>query len=246
MVKEQLPQSAVSMQKTTSTWFLDSCASRHLCNDRNLFKSTRAKSIDFMTAAGQIIRTDEVGTVSIPIAGDTAIELHDVDFAPGCDSNLISLGQLRESGVTYQDDPTMMTLMKDGKIVAHAKRERNLFTLDLATSGKAMAIILVRPKAKAMAITGRGQPSHLVSQNERIRLWHRRLAHASNARVVRASKLVDGIDLDYSDKEYDPAEVLIDSDNPDVSDLSEANGDSTPTQQPALLAAICQTTNTNT
>lgn len=46
MVKKQL------LQKVNSTsWYLDSCASRHLCNDRRLFSSTRAKSIDFVTAA---------------------------------------------------------------------------------------------------------------------------------------------------------------------------------------------------
>lgn len=72
------------------------------------------------------------------------------------------------------------------------------------------------PRQFAMAMTGRGRPTHLVSQNKRVRLWHRRLAHISNARVLRAAKLVDGMKLD-NEKEYDPAEVLIDSDDSDVS-----------------------------
>lgn len=190
------------LQKTTSsTWFLDSCAPRHLCNNRSLFRSTQARSIDFVTAAGQIIRTNEIGTVAIPLSGGKTIELHNVAFAPECDSNLISLGQLRESGITYHDDPTMMTLMKDGSAIAHAKRERNLFILDLAIPGVAMSIRCLKPKA--MAITGRGRPTHLVSRNKRIRVWHRRLAHASNARVVRAAKLTDGINLsNTSNDEY--------------------------------------------
>lgn len=96
MVKEK-----EKLQKpSNSTWFLDSCASRHLCNDQSLFSNTRAKSIDLVTAAGEVIRTEEVGTVSIPLANGTTIELHNVALAPGCDSNLISLGQLRESGIT--------------------------------------------------------------------------------------------------------------------------------------------------
>lgn len=53
-------ESLQNLQKTTSnTWFLDSCASRHLCNNRKLFRSTHAKSLDFVTAAGQVIRTNK-------------------------------------------------------------------------------------------------------------------------------------------------------------------------------------------
>lgn len=84
-----------------------------MCNDRQSFSNTRAKSIDFVTAAGQVIRTEEIGTVSIPLADGTKIELHNIALAPRCDSNLISLGQLREGGITYHDSPTSMTLMSD-------------------------------------------------------------------------------------------------------------------------------------
>lgn len=67
-----------------------------------------------------------------------------------------------------------------------------------------------------MAINGQGQPMHLMSQNKRIRLWHRRLAHISNACVVRAAKLVDGIIFEQEGREYDPAKVLIGSDDSDA------------------------------
>lgn len=189
-----------------------------------------------MTAAGQVIRTEEIGTVSIPLADGSTIELHNVALAPGCDLNLISLGQLRESGITYHDNPAAMTLMKDGKVIAHARKNRNLFTLELAQPGRAMATIkTVSIQLRTMAITGGGRPTHLVSQNKRIHLWHRRLAHISNAYVVRASKLVDGINLDNNNKEYNPAEVLIDSDDSDMSKLSDPDKKSL-TQHPSTKA----------
>ena len=135
MVKEQRLQKG----SKTSTWFFNSCVSRHLCNNRKLFINMRAKSIDFLTAAGQIIWTEEVGTVSIPLSTGR-IELHNVTLAPDCNSNLISLGQLKESGITYHDNPEAMTLMRIGKINANAKREQNFFTLDLAQLGKVIAM----------------------------------------------------------------------------------------------------------
>ncbi len=134
MVKEQR-NGLRRPSQPNSPWFLDSCASRHLCNDCRLFSSTRAKSIDFVTAAGQIIQTEEVGTVSIPLTGGTTIELHNVALAPDCDSKLISLGQLREGGITYHDNPATMTMMRGRKIIAHAKRNHNPFTLDSAVRG---------------------------------------------------------------------------------------------------------------
>ena len=111
-----------------------------------------------------------------------------------------------------------MTLMRNGKIVAHAKREQNVFTLDLAPPSQAMS-------AKAMAIREKGRPTQFVSQNKQSRLWHPLLAHVSNARVVRAFNLVDGVDLGPDNKEYGSAKVFIDSDNLDHSEASANEND---------------------
>lgn len=107
--------------------------------------------------------------------------------------------------------------MRGNKTIVRAKKSHNLFTLDSAMPGQIMSAI-----SRAMAITGRGRPTHLVSKNKRIRLWHQRLAHVSNARVVRVSKLVESIDLGPA-KEYDPTEVFVDSkDSDDSEDNSRA------------------------
>lgn len=128
MVKEQRLQKLGA----DSTWFLDLCALCHICNDQKLFSNLKAKSIDFVTAAGQVIQIEEIGTVSIQLADGNSIKLYNIALALGCDSNLISLGQLQETGITYHDSPSAMTLMQQEKIIAHAKRAGNLFTLHLA------------------------------------------------------------------------------------------------------------------
>ena len=71
--------------------------------------------------------------------------------------------------------------------------------------------------SRVMVITGRGQPTHLVSKNKRIRLWHQRLAYVSNVQVVKASKLVKGINLGPA-KEYDSTKVFVDSKDSDNSE----------------------------
>ena len=92
-------------------------------------------------AKGQIIYTKKIGTFLIILIGDNTIKLHNITLALGCDSHLISLGQLGKSGITYHDNLTTMTLIKDRKVIAEVKKEQNLFTLNLAYLKKTIAII---------------------------------------------------------------------------------------------------------
>lgn len=198
MVKES------KIQASRETWYLDSCASRHLTNNKDLFiDDLRPKCLDFTTAGGQVLRTESIGAIAIPLAEGSSIKLRDVAYAPDCNSNLILLGQLRDSGITYVDNAEAMTLVQSGPTVAQARRDWNLFILDLAMLNKAMQV------RGAMQVTGRGRPTHLVSKNKRIRIWHRRFAYASNARIIRASKLLTG--MGNFNKEYNPTKIYSDS-----------------------------------
>lgn len=109
--------------------------------------------------------------------------LLNVAYAPKCDSNLISLGQLRKSGILYHDHPDSMVLKQGGSTLGIANRHKNLFIHETDS------------KAKAMLMKRRGRPTYLLSKNPQIRLGHRQLGYASNARVVEASKLTKGIDI---------------------------------------------------
>lgn len=68
-----------------------------------------------------------------------------------------------------------------------------------------------------MVITGQGWLTYLVSQNKHIRLWHQKLAHASNVKVVNASKFIDSINLGL-EKKYNSVEVFVHSEKSDEND----------------------------
>ena len=74
-----------------------------------------------------------------------------------------------------------MTLMQTRHSIAHAKRNWNLFVLELVIFNKIMQIIR------------RGLPTYLVSKNRKIKVWPCKFGYASNARIVRASKLLMGM-----------------------------------------------------
>lgn len=111
---------ATFLEKTSEkkTWYLNSGALQYLCNDRSLFINLRPMSINFITARKQIICLEEIGTVSIPLADGKSIKLLDTALVPKCDSNLIFLGQLRETGITFHDNPSHMTLIRHRVVIS--------------------------------------------------------------------------------------------------------------------------------
>lgn len=82
-------------------------------------------------------------------------------------------------------------------------------------------------KPGAMAISGLGQPIHLVSKNKCIWICYQQLANISNIQIFKESKLTDGINLNTSDnKKYDLTKVLIDLDDLDISNFDRKVTDS--------------------
>lgn len=109
--------------------------------------------MEFDTASRPVIWIMKVGKVSILLAERDKIELHNILLISECNSNLISSGQLRKSRITYHNNPAAIILIRNREVIAGAKKDWNLFTLDLAQPGRVMTVVIKTPKA--MAITGR-------------------------------------------------------------------------------------------
>lgn len=139
MIKEQKLH---KIDKATN-WFFNLCILQHLYNDQKLFISTKTKRINFITTARQVIWTKEIRTVLI-LLSSKRIKVYNIALVIGYNSNLILLRQ-------FYNNSDAMTLIKDRKVIAYVKKERNLFTFKLAQPRKAIAMI------------GPGCPMHFVS-----------------------------------------------------------------------------------
>lgn len=171
--KAQMTVELTIMSKTRVTWYLDSCASRHLTNNHSLFvEKIQSKAWDFTTAGGYIICSKGVGKVSIALADGSSIKLEGVVFVPDCKSNLISVGQLRENRIIYYNTNSSMLLMQDEVPIAYAKKDQNLFILDLAAPEKTMqtnvANVACVKILYALMTTGKNRPTHLVSRSKKV------------------------------------------------------------------------------
>ena len=134
------------------------------------------------------MRLEQVETIVLPLGNGSELTFSNVAYAPECNSNLISLGQLRETGILYHNYPEYIVLKQRGNVIGVATRKKNLFVLDTRSLSD-----------KVMLVKGRGRPTYLLSKNPQIKLWHHRLGHALNARVIKASKLTNGIDITIKD-----------------------------------------------
>lgn len=85
--------------------------------------------------------------------------LSNVAYTPKCNSNLISLGQLREAGISYHDYPKCMILKQGVSTIGSAQRHKNLFILDMKLDAD-----------RVLMIKGRGRPTYLLSKDPQVRL----------------------------------------------------------------------------
>ena len=126
-----------------------------------------------------------------------------------------------------------MVLKQEGSIIGSATRKKNLFILDTQLS-----------PGEATLVKGRGRPTYLLGKNPQIRLWHQQLGHASNARVIRTSKLVDGIDITIDNSQQEER-YSSDSENNNKDENLEPCLNNPPVLTTTLLNKITSTSNFN-
>lgn len=138
-------------------------------------------------AGKNIFKSNQVRIVTFSLKNSSELTFSNIAYALECDSNLISLGPLQKTGISYHNELKYMILKQGGKTIGLVTRKKNMFIPNTQIPGK------------TMLVKGRGRPTYLLSTNPQIKFWHRRLRYASNAKVVGTSKLTNGIDIKIED-----------------------------------------------
>ena len=109
---------------TSKPWIVDSGASRHMTNQRDLF--TEISPIDSVihAANNRTMAAEGIRTVKVTVknAKEKAIEtnIHRILYVPQCSENLLSEGQLDEWGIVIITANGKKSFKKNGKLVATA------------------------------------------------------------------------------------------------------------------------------
>lgn len=90
---------SVEILQDSKIWFMDSGATRHMCNNKNLFKNLENKSGQVINASGDKMEVSGIGEISLDIKDNnniTRLMLSDVLYVPSLDSNLVSVKRLSD------------------------------------------------------------------------------------------------------------------------------------------------------
>ena len=145
-----------------SVWFLDSGASFHMTEDKDLFSDLDEKDLGVHIEMGDDGRYSEtnIGTISFERESSKPFILKDVMHVPGLKKNLISVVMLEDKGYDV--------VFSEGKAFLHSKA-----TCETWRIGKVKNLYQLQVDGcAAMA----GKAEGVVSWDEG-ELWHKRLGH---------------------------------------------------------------------
>lgn len=96
---------------------LNFCVSRYIYNNKHLFSDLHSISYEFVIIDEEIVRLDIMGIVFLSTCNRVIIIPDNIAYILRCDFNLISLGQLQKSGITYHNYAEYMILKQGSNIV---------------------------------------------------------------------------------------------------------------------------------
>ncbi|XP_074298619.1 uncharacterized protein LOC141629535 [Silene latifolia] len=142
--KEKLFLTSNGAQETAgNVWYIDSGCSNHMSSTKSLFKDLDESRISKVRLGDdKQLSVEGVGTVAVKTEQGNIKLLHHVQYVPQLAYNLLSVGQLLESGFSLSFDNNSCEIKdkKSNEIVAMTSMGRNkMFSLDLVKSmGRAL------------------------------------------------------------------------------------------------------------
>ncbi|KAI0992360.1 hypothetical protein K3495_g15826, partial [Podosphaera aphanis] len=120
---------------TKLSWLLDTAASQHITNRKDVFeKSIQSSNQQITVANGQMIQAQGIGSILIPWESNQAkaklLRIRDVLYVPQASENLLSLGQLNKNGISFRTDKNGIILEKNNKLWARGTRYHRIYHLN--------------------------------------------------------------------------------------------------------------------
>lgn len=166
-------------------WIVDSGATCHMCNDKELFSEINGLGTlqEVTLGDGHILQATAEGAVTLetllPDGNTKKCTLENVLFVPKLSYSLLSVSKASEAGkITKFDNSGCEIINKDGKVIAFATRVGNLYCLEVCR---------------------KSQRINLAKENKEI-LWHRRYGHIGKQKLRKMVKgeMVKRLDYDAS------------------------------------------------
>lgn len=199
---------ALSDRKLSSSWILDSGASRSMSSNRKWFShfSSLSSPIPIALSDNSTIYGTGVGRVVVGVKVNGSWQraiLEDVLYVPELHGNLLSVAQLtRRGNAVHFTNKGCEIYLSDGTLLCKGLFHSNLYVLPIRAKPSVAARVAItelpcfpsegnEASATAVALTARG------TSKADAEIWHRRLAHLDYDAVIRMVKkgMVRGMEI---------------------------------------------------
>lgn len=179
---------AASSQSGRNRWIVDSGATSHMCNSRQLFEKFQAldQQLEVTLGDGHSLKALGRGMVKLsmnmPDAKEKQCVLHDVLWVPELAFNLLSVSKATEAGKTTEFTKESCRIRDvKGNLIAVGSKVGSLYYLDHGST----------PHQAVLA------EGHTLQT-----LWHRRFGHLGNQGLAQLAEreMVDGLDLNQGEE----------------------------------------------
>jgi hypothetical protein len=174
-------RTVASEAQQTDPWYLDSAATSHMTNCKDLFTSFEYVKDMVAVADGRQLDSQGRGTIRIRFTSEW-IRIHQVLYVPGLQGNLLSVGQLVENGIECRFSSQGAELRQAGETLARANREGRNFILRPTRGAH---------EARNTTVAIRHSKQDLDSDS--YELWHRRLGHIGDGKMKLLETTVTGV-----------------------------------------------------
>ena len=121
---------------SADTWIIDSGASNHICNRKEMFVSIRNYNSVVKVGDGRKLQVPGIGEIDLEVELDKPkrvikLKINDVLYVPELNVNLISIGKLVAKGYLVSFDEFCCKIKLDNQaIIESLKNENNLYELN--------------------------------------------------------------------------------------------------------------------
>lgn len=167
-------------EEKSEVWFLDSGATRHMCNSEQKFSYiNESNQSKVYTASKHVVESPGVGDVNLTTKINShtvnSVKLEDTLFVPELRNNLLSVSSVTENGYTVTFNKEQAVIKRqDGSIAVTATTRNQLYIVD--------------EKEDALAFVSE-------DNNKELQKWHQRFGHLNihDLKTMKDKEIVSGL-----------------------------------------------------
>lgn len=193
--------SAMSVNVRSDVWYIDSGATSHMCNNRDIIQNfVEEKPKDVNVANGEKLQTAGRGNVQVCL-NNCVRTIGNVYYVPNLSTNLLSVSTLVGKGYKVSFSKSKCVIFDNDTIVATATLRNGVYQLDTMGRPPCKEVVVmsevvdsVNNGTESEVLSSADGKATVASQD----VWHRRLGHLnSRSMALLKQGMVTGIN--YSD-----------------------------------------------